>query len=272
MTEDLVDRFAEVRAPAHWKAVEFISDLHLQPEEPETHRAWLSYLKRPAQDRPDALFILGDLFEVWVGDDLLTLADHDRPNFWRTCADALLEFSRTTPTYFIVGNRDFLLGEQAAKACSMQLLNDPCVLDFAGHRWLLSHGDALCLADTDYMQFRATVRQGSWKKAFLARPLPERMAIARDLRNQSEARKKTTGADPALWADVDAEAARAWLQHANADTLIHGHTHRPSIHALGNGLCRHVLSDWDLAATPPRAEILRLSANGVERMPFPGRA
>lgn len=266
MTEEHADRFAELRAPAHWQAVEFISDLHLQPEEPETFQAWLAYLKRVPAERPDALFILGDLFEVWVGDDVLAPDESGTPNFWQICARALLEFSRTTPTYFIVGNRDFLLGDQAAKACGMQLLDDPCVLEMAGRRWLLSHGDALCLADTDYMRFRETVRKLAWKQSFLAQPLSERIAVARNLRNQSEARKRSTGADPTLWADVDASAALALLQHCNAEALIHGHTHRPAQHALGAGFSRHVLSDWDLAATPPRAEVLRLTAQGVKRI------
>src|SRR5690606_29513446 len=128
------------------------------------------------------------------------------------------------------------------------------VLVFQGRRWLLSHGDALCLDDTDYMRFRAQVRQAAWQQDFLAQPLARREAIARDLRAQSEARKRRTGHDPSLWADVDAAAARGWLQRAAADTLIHGHTHRPAEHALGDGLRRVVLSDWDARATPPRAE------------------
>jgi UDP-2,3-diacylglucosamine hydrolase len=127
---------------------------------------------------------------------------------------------------------------------------------------LLSHGDALCLGDVDYMQFRSQVRTDEWQRAFLARPLAERQAIARGLREQSEARKKSG----VQYADVDTEAARQWLQAAASHTLIHGHTHKPAVHDLGGGYSRVVLSDWDLAAPVPRAEVLRLTAAGLQRI------
>jgi len=147
------------------------------------------------------------------------------------------------------------------------------VLDFLGQRWLLSHGDALCLEDTDYQRFRREVRSPAWQQAFLARPLPEREALASDMRARSETRKQALGKDPALWADIDPDAARQALQQANACTLIHGHTHRPARHALGSGergqaLQRIVLSDWDLRAHPKRAEVLRLDAQGLKRLPL----
>jgi UDP-2,3-diacylglucosamine hydrolase len=265
------DRFAELSAPAGWQAVDFISDLHLQSGEPGTFAALRRYLESPPQPPADALFILGDMFEVWVGDDVLDagIASSDEHRFQRDCATALLAHSRHTPVFFMSGNRDFLLGPGALEACGMQALADPSVLVFHGHRWMLSHGDALCLDDTDYMQFRAQVRQASWQSEFLAQPLAQREAVARELRSQSEARKMRTGSDPALWADVDPSAARNWLQQANAHTLIHGHTHRPAEHALGDGLRRVVLSDWDADATPPRAELLRLDAQGLHRLPLP---
>ncbi|WP_332748091.1 UDP-2,3-diacylglucosamine diphosphatase [Hydrogenophaga sp.] len=263
------DRSAQLRAPAHWQAVEFISDLHLQPGEPKTLEVWRAFLQRPAHERADALFILGDLFEVWVGDDVLDSSASTDQAFWRACADALKAFSLHTPVYFMAGNRDFLLGAEGLKACGMQGLSDPTALDFLGQHWLLSHGDALCLADTDYMRFREQVRQPIWQREFLARPLAERTAIARGLREQSEARKRSTASDPSLWADVDTTAARDSLQAAGASTLIHGHTHRPAEHTLGNGLQRVVLSDWDAAAQPPRAEVLRLDARGLRRLPLP---
>ena len=271
MTVTPIDRLAECIAPASWQAVDVISDLHLQAGEPDTFNAWLGYLQRPAHERADALFILGDLFEVWVGDDVLgertpSSTDHA---FWRACAQALRAYSDHAPVYFMAGNRDFLVGPAALDACGMQRLSDPSVLVFHGQRWLLSHGDALCLADADYMRFREQVRDPAWQHNFLAQPLPQREAIARDLRAQSEARKRSTGHDPSLWADVDADAARTWLQHANAHTLIHGHTHRPATHSLGEGLQRVVLSDWDVGAQPARAEVLRLDARGVHRVPLP---
>ncbi|MDP2015515.1 UDP-2,3-diacylglucosamine diphosphatase [Hydrogenophaga sp.] len=263
------DRLDQLRAPAHWQAVEFISDLHLQPGEPQTFEVWRALLQRPAHERADALFILGDLFEVWVGDDVLDSSASTDQTFWRACADALKAFSFHTPVYFMAGNRDFLLGAEGLTACGMQGLNDPTTLDFLGQHWLLSHGDALCLADTDYMLFREQVRQPIWQREFLARPLAERTAIARGLREQSEARKRSTAGDPSLWADVDTAAARTALQTANAHTLIHGHTHRPAEHALGDGLQRVVLSDWDAGAQPPRAEVLRLDARGLRRIRLP---
>jgi UDP-2,3-diacylglucosamine hydrolase len=263
----MTDRFAQWRAPAHWQAVDCISDLHLQAGDPATFDAWRAWLARPVGERADALLILGDLFEVWVGDDALQGEGPDAA-FWRACAQALREHAQHTPTYFMVGNRDFLLGPAGLQACGMQVLNDPTVLDFAGQRWLFSHGDALCLADTDYQRFRIQVRSPEWQQAFLAQPLAQREATARELRRQSEARKQASGGDPSLWADVDTSAACQWLRAAGATTLVHGHTHRPAEHDLGDGLRRVVLSDWDLAAPKPRAEVLRISAQGLQRRPL----
>ncbi|MGC4396191.1 UDP-2,3-diacylglucosamine diphosphatase [Hydrogenophaga crocea] len=258
------ERTDELVAPSTWRTVDLISDLHLQASEPATQRAWLAYLD--AAPAPDALFILGDLFEVWVGDDVLDHADTPERAFVRDCVAALHRFSKRAALFFMAGNRDFLLGTQALAASGMRGLADPTVLAFGGQRWLLSHGDALCLADTDYLAFRAQVRGEAWQTAFLARPLAARETIAADLRARSEARKRELGHDPGLWADVDAAAARQALRAANAGTLIHGHTHRPAEHALGDGLRRLVLSDWDLQASPPRAEVLRLTAAGARRV------
>lgn len=269
MTDPITDRFAELPAPAQWQAVDFISDLHLQASHPATFACWQRFLQRPPTERADALFILGDLFEVWVGDDVLdAAAERVEPEFWRRCAALLQAHSQHTPVFFMAGNRDFLLGQEGMRAFGMQALADPTVLDFLGQRWLLTHGDALCLDDTDYMRFRAKVRTTEWQSTFLAQPLTEREAIARGLRAQSEARKRSNAHDPTLWADVDTSAARQWLQHAGAKTLIHGHTHRPASHNLGDGLERVVLSDWDAEAQPPRAEVLRLTATGLQRLPL----
>ena len=236
------------------KSVDFISDLHLQASEPATFSAWQRYMQStPA----DAVFILGDLFEVWVGDDLL-----EERGFEYQCAQVIKQTAARVPTFFMHGNRDFLVGNDLMTACNTTLLADPTVLSFNHQRWLLSHGDALCLDDVDYMQFRQQVRSADWQQAFLAKPLAERQAIARDLRQQSEARKES-GAE---YADVDTNAARQWLQQAESATLIHGHTHKPAMHDMGDGLQRVVLSDWDAAATLPRAEVLRLSAQGLHRI------
>ena len=256
-----VPRMAELPAPPSWRTVDFISDLHLNADEPATFTAWQAYLR----DTPaDAVFMLGDLFEVWVGDDAVG-ADLRHPpgaSFENRCAAALDEAASRLALYFMHGNRDFLVGPAFMRACHATLLDDPTVLIFAGQRWLLSHGDALCLDDTDYMQFRQQVRGADWQQAFLGKPLAERQAIARDMRRQSEARKRSGVA----YADVDTTAARQWLEAAQARTLIHGHTHKPAVHDLGDGLSRVVLSDWDAQARPPRADVLRLAAGGLRRI------
>jgi UDP-2,3-diacylglucosamine hydrolase len=247
--------FPELVAAPAWRTIDLISDLHLQAQEPATFEAWQRYLlATPA----DALFILGDLFEVWVGDDAAT-----QPGFEAQCAALLRSVAERMPVYFMHGNRDFLAGPALAAQCGFALLDDPTVLVLNGVRWLLSHGDLLCLDDTDYLKFRVQVRTPEWQRAFLARPLAERRALARAMRVQSEDRKRSPDM---VCADVDADAARQWLRQAGAHTLVHGHTHRPADHELGEGLRRIVLSDWDAAASPPRAQALRLSAAGAQRI------
>ncbi len=251
-----------ITAPAHWRTLDFISDLHLQASEPATVAAWQHYM---ASTPADALFILGDLFEVWVGDGIILASDDPDGAFARQCQQVLQAACARMPVYFMHGNRDFLLGEDFARVCGMTLLPDPTQLDFDGRRYLLSHGDALCLGDVDYQQFRLQVRQAAWQANFLAKPLAERQEIARGLRSQSESRK----ASGAHYADVDTAAALSWLRANHASTLIHGHTHRPRDHILDATtppvLCRLVLSDWDAAAQPPRLEVLRLAAGHPPR-------
>ena len=250
-----VPPFEELAAPPHWRTVDFISDLHLQASEPATVAAFQHYLEStPA----DAVFILGDLFEVWVGDDALR-----EPGSFETQGCALLRAAtQRLPVYFMHGNRDFLAGPDFLAACGINGLADPTVLAFGGQRYVLSHGDLLCLDDVDYQRFRIQARSADWQQQFLAQPLATRRAQARGIRQESEA-KKQSGAS---YADVDGPAAVAWLQAAGAHTLIHGHTHRPALHGLAPGLQRVVLSDWDAAALPPRLETLRLSSAGLERL------
>jgi len=252
---------AELHAPPSWGTVDFISDLHLQAADAATFAAWRDYMEStPA----DAVFILGDLFEVWVGDDAVDLATGADNNFEARCARLLGQTAGRLALFFMHGNRDFLVGPRLMALCHTTLLADPTVLAFNHQRWLLSHGDALCLGDVDYLQFRREVRSPAWQRSFLARPLAERQAIARGLREQSEARKQSGAA----YADLDGSAAREQLQTANAQILIHGHTHRPAVHDLGHGYSRVVLSDWDAAAAVPRAEVLRLTATGLRRIPL----
>lgn len=248
--------------------VDFISDLHLHAAEPATFAAWKHYME---SSQADAVFILGDLFEVWVGDDVVGGAPAaPGTGFEDRCVQVLSQAALRLDVFFMHGNRDFLIGERLLGLSNMALLTDPMVLVFPdssgmpARRWLLSHGDALCVDDVDYMKFREQVRSQAWQSEFLARPLAERQAVARELRRQSDAKKQAGFA----YCDVDASAARQWLQAADASTLIHGHTHRPAVHDLGGsgGLKRVVLSDWDAQATPPRAEVLRLTGAGLERI------
>ena len=239
-------------APPGWRSVDFISDLHLQAEDPATFAAWQRYMRAtPA----DAIFILGDLFEVWIGDDAAL-----EPGFAADCADVLADAAQRVPVYFLHGNRDFLVGRALLDGAVVQMLEDPAVLVFAGQRWLLTHGDALCLEDTNYLKFRDEVRDPAWQQAFLARPLAERRAIAQGLRNRSKV-------EATVYADVDAPAALAWLRAAEAPVMIHGHTHRPAEHALDDSHRRIVLSDWHADTQPPRLEALRISADArLERV------
>jgi UDP-2,3-diacylglucosamine hydrolase len=267
-----------LKAPDHWREIDFISDLHLQDDEPATFFAWQTFMQNtPA----DAVFILGDLFEVWVGDDVIesrsvaSLNNETRPckaeiSFEKRCVEVLKTASQRLDIFIIHGNRDFLLSRDFAKASGTTLLKDPTRLEFAGQDWLLSHGDSLCLDDTDYLAFKAQVRSTEWQQQFLAKPLHERQSIARLLRKQSELRKKSGLA----YADVHEPEAIKWLSDQRAGTLIHGHTHKPADHVLVNSagnpqlttpLLRMVLSDWDASATPPRAEILRLGVGHPPR-------
>ena len=237
----------ELDAPAHWRCVDFISDLHLQASDPETFAVWQHYLiATPA----DAVFMLGDLFEVWVGDDALSATD----GFEARCVDTIKNAAQKSKLFIMHGNRDFLMGQRLMQACNAELLSDPVVLNYGGQRWLLSHGDALCLADQPYQQFRAMVRSTGWQSDFLSKPLAERLAVARSIRAQSEARKMQSEG----YVDLDETAVLEQLKLHNAATMIHGHTHQPRNHSLGKGRQRVVLSDWDASAVPPRAEVLRI--------------
>lgn len=247
---------AELAAGPSWRAVDVISDLHLQAAETATFAVWRTFM---ASTPADAVVILGDLFEAWPGDDAGRQA-----GFAADCVEVLRDAAARRPVYFMHGNRDFLVGDELARRTGLRLLQDPTVLGFAGHRLLLTHGDLLCLADTEYLRFREQVRAPAWQREFLARPLAERQQVAQSLRSQSEARKRSG----AGYADVDRDEALAWLRAADADTLLHGHTHRPGEHVLDAGHRRVVLTDWDLTAQPPRGEVLRVSASGLQRLPL----
>ena len=157
------------------------------------------------------------------------------------------------------GNRDFLVGTGLRDRTGLVLLQDPTVFSFGMQRWLLTHGDALCLADTDYLVFRAKVRDPAWQGTVLQLPLAQRRQMARGLRSESEEKQEGRGS----YADVDTAAALQWLEAADASILLHGHTHRPGEHVLDASHRRIVLSDWDADAQPPRMEMLRLTVEGA---------
>lgn len=259
MTETIPSalHFDEVQgAFASGQVVDFISDLHLQASEPETYLAFLDYLgSTPAH----AIFILGDLFEAWVGDDCL-----DEPGSFETQACALLHAAAMQRRlYFMHGNRDFLAAERFAQATRMTLLGDPAIITLGAQRCVLSHGDILCLDDVQYQQFRQISRTRAWQQQVLQQPLAVRRQIAQGARAQSEAQKR---AAPETYADLDLPATLQWLQQAGSALMIHGHTHKPAEHDLGEGRQRIVLCDWDLQATPPRAQALRWQEGAFRRI------
>lgn len=242
--------FGLLTAPAAWQTVDMISDLHLQAAQPATFEAWRNFL---ATTPADAVLILGDLFEVWVGDDAAM-----QDPFLQNCAEVLRLAAQRMHVAFMPGNRDFLMGQAFLDACGVHALRDPTVLQWGEQRVLLSHGDALCLDDTDYQRFRQQVRQADWQADFLAKPLSERLALARAMRLQSESKKRSD----AVYADADSAMALRWLQASQTTHLVHGHTHQAADHPLGSGQ-RHVLSDWSLDHAPHRAQVLSWHGDGT---------
>lgn len=242
-------------APVQWRQIDLLSDLHLGPDTPAT----LSRLARHlAETSAQAVLLLGDIFEVWVGDD----ARHQP--FEAGVVRLLHEASQRLALFFMAGNRDFLVGAELLADTGMTALPDPTVLAAFSQHWLLAHGDAQCLSDAGYQAWRTTSRSAAWQADFLAKPLGDRQAFGRQARAQSRASQATQ----LMGMDLDADACRALLTEASATTMIHGHTHRPAEHDLGDGLKRIVLSDWDFDVTPPRGDVIRLSAAGLHRLPL----
>jgi UDP-2,3-diacylglucosamine hydrolase len=243
-------------APPQWRAIEMLSDVHLLPEAPRTFDAWREQM---LGSDADAILILGDLFEAWVGDDSRNDA------FEHRCAEVLREAAARMTVAFMPGNRDFMLGEGMLAHCGMRALPDATVLHAFGRRTVLSHGDALCLEDVEYQRFRAMVHNPAWRAAAMLLPLAERRERARSMRDASTAHQAQRS--PALWADVDAAAALQLLDAAGSDTLVHGHTHRPGRVMLSPTAVRHVLSDWDFDGSAPRGNVIRLTAQGLQTTP-----
>jgi UDP-2,3-diacylglucosamine hydrolase len=216
----------------------FISDLHLCVSRPHSNKLFFRFLEREARGA-DALYILGDLCEYWVGDDDLS------DPFNHSIAAALKSLARTgVPIFLMHGNRDFLIGPKFCSASGATLLDDPTIVELNGTRTLLMHGDTLCTDDVDYQRFRAQVRGEAWQREFLARPLTERKAMAEELRRKSELEKRRKSA---AIMDVTPASVDALLRAEQTPLLIHGHTHRPARHSHtvdGKRFERWVLPDW----------------------------
>ncbi len=231
----------------------FISDLHLQPSHPEICKAFFAFLRERAM-ASQALYLLGDLFEYWAGDDDLSDPFHqDIAQAIRALADA------GVAVYWIAGNRDFLVGSAFAAATGLTLLAEPHVTIIGGQRITLVHGDAECTQDIKYMAFRAQVRDPAWQAQFLAMPLAQRKAIIAGMREGSKEAHSTKSADIM---DVTPAAIDALFASSASDIIIHGHTHRPALHQAG-AKRRYVLPDWEPYAEPARGGWIGIADDGA---------
>jgi UDP-2,3-diacylglucosamine hydrolase len=213
----------------------FVSDIHLSDSLTQTTSVVLGFLSEIAVNA-ERLYLLGDLFEYWAGDDDC----NDRYN--RQIINALRELSDSgVKIFWLAGNRDFLVGHMFAQQSGVQLLEDPTEIHIDQHHFIISHGDALCTDDLNYIKFRGMVRQAGWQSAFLAKPLAERKAIILSMRQASNAEQQNKSMQIM---DVNQDAVKTLLQEFPGATLIHGHTHRNAIHQEDYGL-RYVLPDWD---------------------------
>jgi UDP-2,3-diacylglucosamine hydrolase len=216
----------------------FVSDLHLSPERPAMRAALSRFLRDDAR-RAASLYILGDLFDYWVGDD-----DLAEPFHAALAAELAALAASGCRLCFMPGNRDFLIGDAFARAAQFEILADPDVIELAGVRTVLLHGDTLCIDDTDYQAFRAQVHEPAWQGSFLAQPLAERRAIALKLRADSQASQQSKS-DEIM--DVSPRAVEQIFRHYACSRMIHGHTHRPARHDYsvdGRACERWVLGDW----------------------------
>ena len=235
----------------------FIADLHLQTEEPAITAGFLRFLRGEAKSA-DALYILGDLFEAWIGDD-------DPNPLHREMAAAIHALVDSgVPCYFIHGNRDFLIGKHYARESGMTLLPEEQVLDLYGRKVLIMHGDTLCTDDTGYLAFRAKVHTPWIQKVFLALPLFIRNRIAARMRAGSKAANSSKSM---TIMDVNPQAVVRVMEKHDVQWLIHGHTHRPDVHSLiANGQPAHrvVLGAWHTEGS-----MVKVTPEGVELIAFP---
>jgi len=229
----------------------FVSDLHLEDNTPERTDWLLAFLSGPARTA-EAVYILGDLFEFWIGDDALS----DTAGLVSRGTSSLHDLG--VPCYFMHGNRDFLVGKQYAAVAKLQLLPEACVVDLYGTPTLLLHGDTLCTDDLEYQAFRRQARNPEWQAAMLALSVSERLKLAQDARTASELH---TGSTSMEIMDVNADAVSEAFRAHNVSRMIHGHTHRPAHHSVdldGTSAERIVLADWYEAGS-----YLEVSTNGT---------
>ena len=237
----------------------FISDLHLCEQRPDISQAFINFCTHQGR-HASRLFILGDLCDSWLGDDdngpiaellqqqLLVLAGHG------------------VKVYIMVGNRDFLIGNDFSKACGCELLADPSVVKLYGQSILLMHGDSMCTADKDYMSFRQMIRDPAMQQSLLKKPLSERRAIAKMLREKSRSANATKAED--IMDVTEEEVSKAFKLH-KVNILIHGHTHRPAVHQLPssndtNNIKRYVLGDWDIKGWYIKAQENKISLHSFD--------
>jgi UDP-2,3-diacylglucosamine hydrolase len=237
----------------------FISDLHLEADRPEIGEQFLDFLDEEAADA-EALYILGDFFEYWVGDD-------DPDEYYASIKRSLRAFTDSgVPVYFMHGNRDFMIGEEFAAETGVTILPDPWPIELYSKSVLLSHGDAMCTDDVEYQKIRAMTRNPEWQAMMLAKPLEERLAIAKQARAQSQERYKTLSESIM---DVNPDAVKQTISERGVEILLHGHTHRPGIHGVevdDRFAKRVVLGDWY-----EQGSVVRWDEDGLDLSPIPRR-
>ncbi|MFD4838598.1 UDP-2,3-diacylglucosamine diphosphatase [Achromobacter sp. NPDC058515] len=236
------------------------SDLHLGPATPATSEAFLAFLQA-AQEEAAALLLPGDIFDAWIGDDVIRAA----PPWLATVLTALRDTAGRVPVWLGRGNRDFLIGEELANAVGARLLPEPALLETDFGRVLLTHGDEFCTDDAAYQQFRQMVRNPQWQAEFLAKTIPERLAMAQQARGESQAANQAKSMEIM---DVNAGAIESIFRETDVRVLVHGHTHRPARHVLdvdGKKRERWVLPDWDCDhVSPARGGWLVIDRDGLE--------